>query len=225
MNQSPITCRFAGLTPAALNVLSHSRTVPAKTLLSIAPGEVKDSEGSGNPVNCISNPVIRDIFIQALTSIHYLFAETAPEIDVPDPESLKDADVDFVKLAEAYETYEGAGLEPELILAPVNLSLAGWKKLYSNLSVWQDINDPRSPHKLQRDGLLVPEYIEDHYTEIIGDAGLPGDKLVWQAAVIPTGETEGRMPIGQYLTLQAERLYLKKSPLEWADLFRYGDKL
>jgi hypothetical protein len=203
----------------------------------------------GSPVNLITNLAVRDIFIQSVLSAHYLFAELVPEIHVPDLESLEQAGVDFVKLSEVYEAYGKAGLEPELILAPVNLSLESWKKLYSNLCVWQDINDPRSPNKLQRHpsggGLWVLEYIENHYKEIIGkdlcslygrriiagggascalsDDDLPADAVVWQAAVIPAGEngmgekgaeTDARIPVGCYLTLQAERLYLKKSPID-----------
>jgi hypothetical protein len=215
----------------------------AKITRLMAPLNVKDS-ADDSPLNCVSDLIIRDIFIQSITSIRYLFAETAPEIHVPDLESLKDGGVDFMKLSEAYEAYEEAGLEPEFILSPVNLSPAGWKKIYSNLSVWQDINDPRSPNKLQPNGgLWPPDSIGDHYNEsirddlrslsgrrilseggeAIGDDGLPTNTVVWQTALIQAGGTKN-MPIGQYLTLQAERLYQKRPPIEWAGLLRYGDE-
>jgi hypothetical protein len=253
---SPITARFAGLSPAALKVLGRSGPGMAEILLSAVPRNVKDSavKDPGSPINLVSNIAVRDIFIQSIISIHYLFAEIAPALHVPDPKSLEQANVDFVKLAEAYEAYGKEGVEPELILGPVNLSLDYWRKKYSSLGTWQDINDPRSPHKLRQggDGLWVLEYIERHYHEIIGKYldclpgrriingggeslaitgdGLPTGNVVWQAAVIPSGETvrkenasklsapyaekETDMPIGHYLTLQAERLYLKKPPID-----------
>jgi hypothetical protein len=254
-----ITGRFAGLSPAAQKVLGMAKiALPAVPRNEPAFG---GANAASSDDNFITNPITRDAFIQSLTTVHYLFAETAPEIHVPGLESLKDAGVDFMKLSQVFEAYEEAGPAPEFILAPVNLSLAGWKKLYSNLSVWQDINDPRSPNKLQRSnggGLWVLEYIENHYNEIIrkdlcslsggeprpsvsaiitkggetgaiSDDGLPTGDIVWQAAVIPSvengkGETGVETPIGLYLTFQAERFYLKKSPIGWTGLLRYGDE-
>jgi hypothetical protein len=239
---SLITLRYAELSPAALKVLSHYGARMAEMLLSAVPQNVKDSaiKNSGSSINFVSNLIIRDLFIQSIASIHYLFAEIAPEINVPALEALEQADVDFVKLAGAYEELEKTGREPELVLGPVNLSLAYWRKIYSNLRAWQDVNDPQSPNKLQRrqggDGLWVLEYIEHHYDEIIGKdlyslpgtrirgngseaaaitgEGLQTDEIIWRAAVIPTEDTNKYIPIGQYLTLQAERFFLRKNPVD-----------
>jgi hypothetical protein len=251
---SPVTGRFAGLSSAALKVLGHSGARMAERLLSAVPQNVKNAaaENPGSPVNLISNLDVQDIFIRSIALAYYVFAELAPAIQVPNLESLEQADVDFVKLSDAYEAYGKEGLEPELVLGPVNLSLECWKQIYANLGAWQDINDPRSPYKL-RGGLWVLDYIGRRYREIIekdlhslpgkriittGEescaitgGGAPTGKVVWQTAVIPAGENikkgnifkeETGMTIGDYLTIQAERMYLKKSPIDKTSCTKLG---
>jgi hypothetical protein len=195
----------------------------AEMLLSSVPREVRDAviRNSGSSINFITNVEIRDAFIRSITRTRHLFAEIAPDIQVPDMDDLEQAEVDFVKLSRVWEALEKGKLEPELVLGPVNLSLTSWRKIYSSLRAWQDINDPQSPSKLQRqqggDGLWVLEYIEYHYEKIIGDdlrsregARIPmkgggavsGDgEAIWRIAVIPGADTGGNSLTGYSLEM------------------------
>lgn len=220
---SPITARFGELSPGARDTLSHSGESMARLLLSAVPQSLKDAAAgeSGASMHRISNSAIKDMFTRSIAEVRYLFAEIAPSIHAPDLRALEESGMDFVKLAGAYERYEQNRLDPELVLGPVNVNLESWRKMYSNLRAWQDVNDPQSSWKLRKqvggDGLWTLEYIERHYDAIIAAdlASLSGTcvtvengeassvsrngnhtaESVWKLAVIPTADRSGESSV------------------------------
>jgi hypothetical protein len=194
------------------------------------------------------------VFLAAIESTGDLFAALTPDTPAPDTRALEQADVDFVKMAQAYGEWDEAGLEPELVLGPVNAGLEFWRKLYSALRAWQDANDPQSRNRLQShpggDGLWILESVERRYGEILDGElrALPGTRigpapgglsgrsgLIWKIAVLPAadkppgsaggtgaGEDRNHPAIGLYFTLQARRIFRKKTPVDTDGFTRLG---
>ena len=128
-----------------------------------------------------------------------LFDAMLPGLVVPSVTELHDAGVDFAKLERGYEGYKAAGMEPEFIIAPMDLPLQGWKDIYSNLCQWQDTNHSDSAFRLKNpgdgDGLWVANVVKDSWSSLSQQAvektpgiGLnTGDGLIaWKALVVPT---------------------------------------
>ena len=206
---------------------------------------------------------------EAQRAIARLFNEILPDSDLMAPE-LSDfvkAGVEFSRLQESFEAMEVAGFKPELILAPIDLTLESWKTIYASLRQWQDQNHPNSDFKLKSqsdgDGLYVYSGVANAWDDLARHAAeaTPGARvegplgITWKALVVPTASkaegglivntshdlNEGRdklrlqiggeaqtitpeaahMPIGAYLTLQAEHVY-RDEPLLDSDTWTWN---
>ena len=71
-----------------------------------------------------------------------LFNTILPNLDIPTLSDFEQAGIDFDKLQTGYEAYERAGLEPQLVFAPINLSIDDWKQAYTNLRQNQEARYP-----------------------------------------------------------------------------------
>ena len=199
-----------------------------------------------------------------------LFAQLLPSVEVPELAELRAAGIDFERLETGFEAYEAAGMEPMLVIAPVNLPLDKWRDMYTNLQAWQEAAYPEPPQgtadplqgrrlKRQTDGngLYINPNIEPVWDDLNQQAvdQTPGasftgsDGIVWKALVVPAASREdgglavntshdlstrnldaqlnalglapnqvnqqdAHMPIGTYLTLQAERFASSGSPID-----------
>lgn len=129
-------------------------------------------------------------------------AQKVTAFTVPELAEFTQAGVDFGALQTGHEAYETAGMKPELVLFPVNLSLDTWKEIYSELRKLQDLEHPDSDYKLldqsDGDGLYVWDIVADNWESlnqqaINSDTGRivngPGEVL-WKAVVVPTASRE-----------------------------------
>lgn len=197
-----------------------------------------------------------------------LFAQLLPSVEVPELAELRAAGINFERLETGFEAYEAAGMEPMLVIAPVNLPLDRWRDMYANLQAWQTATypqqggtDPLQGRRLQNrtdgNGLYINPTVEPHWDPLNQQAvdQTPGasftssDGTVWKAVVIPAASREdgglavntsydlstqnidaqvnalglttdqinqqnAHMPVGTYLTLQAQRFTEDKAPLD-----------
>ena len=207
---------------------------------------------------------------EAASDVHETFAQFLPGVEVPELAELRAAGIDFERLETGFEAYEAAGMEPMLVIAPVNLPLDKWRDMYTNLQAWQEAAYPEPPQgtadplqgrrlKRQTDGngLYINPNIEPVWDDLNQQAvdQTPGasftgsDGIVWKALVVPAASREdgglavntshdlstrnldaqlnalglapnqvnqqdAHMPIGTYLTLQAERFASSGSPID-----------
>jgi len=208
--------------------------------------------------------------VEAATSTQETFAQFLPSVEVPELAELKAAGIDFERLETGFEAYEAAGMEPKLVIAPVNLPLDRWRDMYANLQAWQSATYPEPPQgsvdpiqgrrlKAQSDGngLYINPTVEPHWDTLNQQAAdnTPGasftgaDGIVWKAVVVPAASREdgglavntsydlstqnldaqlnalgisadqinpqnAHMPIGTYLTLQAQQFTESDAPLD-----------
>ena len=193
-----------------------------------------------------------------------IFAQLLPSVEVPELAELRAAGINFERLETGFEAYEAAGMEPMLVIAPVNLPLDRWRDMYANLQAWQTATypqqggtDPLQGRRLQNNGLYINPTVEPHWDPLNQQAvdQTPGasftssDGTVWKAVVVPAASREdgglavntshdlstrnldnqlnalglapnqvtqqdAHMPVGTYLTLQAQRFTEDKAPLD-----------
>ena len=138
-----------------------------------------------------------------------LFAQLLPSVEVPELAELRAAGINFERLETGFEAYEAAGMEPMLVIAPVNLPLDRWRDMYANLQAWQTATypqqggtDPLQGRRLQNrtdgNGLYINPTVEPHWDPLNQQAvdQTPGasftgsDGTVWKAVVVPAASRE-----------------------------------
>jgi len=133
------------------------------------------------------------------SSTKELFSDSG--VDVPSLDEFAREGIDFAALKTGFEAYETAGLQPEIVFAPVNLPLAKWRQLYSGLRVWQDEHHPSSTQRLKNqsdgDGLYVNELMANNWDSLNQQAveqtvgkHVNKDGVVWKVLVAPTASRE-----------------------------------
>ena len=140
-----------------------------------------------------------------------LYNTMLPDTNLRPPElsTFVEAGVNFAKLQQGFEAYRDAGMEPELIFAPVNLQLDQAKQLYINLRKWQEAQVPLPPDdqpdpldgrrlKFQYDGdsLYVSPDVTANWNNLVqqatedtpGHTVLSPDGSIWKLLVVPTAD-------------------------------------
>lgn len=155
--------------------------------------------------NC--DPTFRTEAEQAFDSQRALYYETIPGLVVPELRDFTEVGVDFSKLEVAFGRYEQAGMQPELLVAPVNLSMEQWGQGYSKLRQRQEQqypvppegqSDPLQGRRLKSpdngDGLWVSDIVTTNWAMLNQQAveTTPGhnvttpDGTVWKTLIVPT---------------------------------------
>jgi len=183
----------------------------------------------------IENPAVRDSFEQTWDQAEQLFERIS--LVPPDPEQFETAGVDFARLANEYERMKDEGLEPEIVIAPQNLSLEDAKRLYAHLT--DDTAIPNNPLKQQSDGngLWVNDDVAAAWNTLVSTAPRDTDGIepphhldnggyAWTIRLIPGTDkpTDTNVDhatndavhptMSEYLTLQATRIQTGRPPVD-----------
>lgn len=149
-----------------------------------------------------SAEIVGTAWEQAQTTHERLEQLFGDAVVIPDLGEFVKAGVDFARLRSGFEGYKAAGMQPELVLAPINLPLETWYQTYSHLRQWQDQQHPDSACRLQKqsdgDGLYVCDSIANAWndlnhqavTQTPGTTVVARDGTIWKALVVPTASRE-----------------------------------
>lgn len=143
-------------------------------------------------IDMIADLEIKQIFEKSIAASCALYERVG--IIAPDVSDLMTKGVDFPGLADIYQAECDAGREPELVYAPINVSLVQVKNLFANLCHDASISDnPLKTHSGGSDGVLVTREVITNWTLLTGSIVLPRVELVvgqtqydsWSLRIIP----------------------------------------
>ena len=209
-------------------------TVGVVDLGTLALGEALRNERDGkldhlkrSELEAIADSEAKVAFETAIDDITTLYARIGKL--VPTPEELVDQyDVNFAAMAVLWRTEKGLGHEPEIVLAPADLTVADAKALYQNLQDDATVNHDK---RIQNGGLYIADSVAANWD--IMTKPKP-DELDWTLRIIPGTPTptvvnishDGKDKHGnqlsppthptipEYLTLQAMLLQADRSPID-----------
>lgn len=192
----------------------------------------------GDGLDTIASPDTRQSFETAFDTTSAVYDHIS--LTVPSPEQLAESGVDFARLSSEYERMTDEGLQPEIVIAPQNLSLDNAKALYSALR--QNSAIPNNPLKRQDDGdgLWVSDDVASVWNALVSDEAnqpqlpdgtkppfyLDGLRHAWMIRLIPgtdrptdtnvdhTTNDAVHPTIAEYLTLQATRIQSGETPVD-----------
>jgi hypothetical protein len=166
---------------------------------------VDDSYSSpqDNHIESISNFETRRAFQEGIDESTTTFKELLG-LSAPDVEEILDSDINIQELARAYEQMVGEGKAPMVVLYPEDMTEPESRKLFSNLTAWQEGNDPDAAtekRKLKKyektknanDGLYQSDKAQSLYGQPNATANSTATSISknshnWHLAVISTSE-------------------------------------